>query len=59
MLGQLFPRHECAKRKLSTNDNLSFKSNKLKKKKFGGKEEEGEEIKRLKRRSQGTNHPRP
>jgi len=32
MLGQLFPRHECAKRKMSTNNNLSFKSSKLKRK---------------------------
>merc|ERR1711962_1142291 len=32
MLGQLFPRDECAKRKMSTNNNLSFKSSKLKRK---------------------------
>merc|ERR1712038_241374 len=32
MLGQLFPRHGCAKRKMSTNNNFSFKSSKLKRK---------------------------
>merc|ERR1712165_282334 len=33
MLGQLFPRQKCAKRRMSTNNNLSFKSSKLKRKK--------------------------
>ena len=38
---------------MSTNNNLLFKSSKLKRKKFGGIEQEGEEIKRMKKEKSG------
>jgi len=57
MLGQLFPRHECAKRKISTNNNLSFKSSKLKRKSLLGQKKKEKTSREWKRRAQTIQDP--